>query len=49
MKGHEDIVSILLSYNADVQIRSLDGSTALTYGKFIQLIKFYSFSFYFKL
>ena len=36
MKGHEDIVRLLLINNADKNILSLDGSTAQTCGKFFR-------------
>jgi ankyrin repeat protein len=33
MRGHEDIVKLLLINNSYKNIQSLDGSTAQTYGK----------------
>jgi hypothetical protein len=32
MKGHKNVVQLLLDSQADVTTSSLDGSTALTYG-----------------
>ena len=38
MKGHESIVRLLLSNEADKNVQSLDGSTALHYGKFVSIL-----------